>query len=72
MMISRVLSGYFDGAIITLAFNYLTRSSEEYIQLRKELGKKTDEKSSVQLRNLLYAITSFGYTFGIIISAGKL
>ena len=71
MMISRILSGYFDGAIITLAFNYCTRSSEEYVQLRKELGKKTDEKSSIQLRNLLFAVVSFGYTFGIMLSAGE-
>ena len=71
MLISRILSGYFDGAIITLAFSYCTSSSEDYVKLRKDLGKKTNKKSSVELRNLLYGIVSFGYTFGIIISAGK-
>ena len=71
MLISRLLSGFFVGSIVTLSFSYCTVSSEAYIKVKNDLGKKTEEKSSFQLRNYLFSALSFSHGAGVIISAGK-
>ena len=71
IMISRLLSGYFVGAIITLSFSYYTMSSEAYIKVKKELGKAADEKASFRLRNYLFSTMGIGYSVGFIIGSSK-
>ena len=71
MMISRLLSGVSVGAIITLTFGYCTTSSQAYIEVKKDLGKPTDDKSSFRLRNYLFSALSFGQGVGFVIAAGK-
>ena len=71
MMISRFLSGFSIGAIITLTFGYCTTSSQAYIEVKNDLGKQTDDKSSFQLRNYLFSALSFGQGAGFLIAAGK-
>ena len=71
MMIARLLSGYFVGAIVTLSFGYCTVSSEAYVKVRSDLGKQTDEKSSFRIRNYLFSALSLSHGVGVVISAGK-
>ena len=67
-MISKILSGYFEGSQFTLAFSYLSLSSVVYTETLKKNGEKIDEKSEFRLRNILFAVNSIslsiGYTLG--------
>ena len=71
MMISRLLSGYFVGSSVASSYSYCTISSEAYVKLKNDLGKRTDEKSSFLLRNYLFSALSLAHGTGVIISAGK-
>jgi len=70
IMVSRLMSGYFVGAVITLAFNYNTSSSETYTEIKRELGMEVGEKDAYRLRNQLYAFVSIGYSIGLVIGSG--
>ena len=59
MMISRLLTGYFVGAIITLSFTYCAVSSEVYVKVKNDLGKQMDDKSPFRLRDYLYSAFEF-------------
>ena len=71
MMISRLISGYFIGSIITLTFSYCTVSSEPYAKVKNDLGEQTDENLTFRIRNYLFSAKSFGHGAGVIIAAGK-
>ena len=71
LIISRLLTGCFLGAILTLAFSYFTMSSQAYYKVKKELGKEIDEKSAFKLRNYLFATMSVSQTAGLLIGSGK-
>ena len=68
IMISRLLAGYFVGAITTLSFAYFTMSSEAYVKVKKDLG---EEKASFRVRNYLFSTISIGFSAGLIIASGK-
>ncbi len=70
IMISRLLSGYILGAIVTLCFAYFTSSSEEYVEAQKKCGIKTDENSVQKAKNMRFVTFAFGYSSGFIIGPG--
>ena len=72
IMISRLLTGYFLGANLTLGFSYLTTSSQAYRVVKKELGKEMDEKAVIRLRDYLFSAMNVGYSSGVLISSGEL
>ena len=70
MMISRLLAGYFAGAILTLGFSYFTDTSVLYVEElnRMRMGAKTE---SERVRNYLFATFSFSINLGFILGPGK-
>ena len=70
LMISRSLSGCFEGSQFTLAFSYLSSSSLVYTDALKKNGEKVDEKSEFRLRNVLFAVNSVALSIGYILGTG--
>ena len=66
MMISRLLAGYFAGAILTLGFSYFTDTSVLYVE--ELTGAKTE---SERVRNYLFATFSFSMNLGFLLGPGK-
>ncbi len=70
IIISRLLAGYFLGAIITLYFSYFASSSLTYVETQRKLGIETNENSKEKLKNLGFTLMSFGYTTGFVLGSG--
>ncbi len=70
IMISRLLAGYFLGAVITLSFSYFASSSAKYVERQSELGIKTKENSKERLKNYSFTVLMFGYSTGFILGPG--
>ena len=63
-MISKFISGYFLGAQMTLALSYASKSSLEYAEVLREMGKTSDEGTAVRVRNYIFALQSIGISLG--------
>ncbi|XP_064390131.1 uncharacterized protein LOC135338046 isoform X2 [Halichondria panicea] len=70
IMLSKILSGYFLGADLTLGFSYLSVTSVQYIEVQKERGVKVGDKSAFKLRNTLFAINGIAFSIGYFIGPG--
>ena len=71
LMISQVLSGYFNGSVSTLGYCYITDSSAHYVELLNENGFTVKKRYTTKLRNYLFAFLAFGYLLGFIIGPGE-
>ena len=69
-MVSKLLSGYFLGADLTLGFSYLSVSSVKYTDIQRERGEKVDEKVAIHLRNILFAINGISFSIGYFLGPG--
>lgn len=69
IMISKLLSGYFIGAELTLALSYFAESSIDYQAMMKELGKTVE--SSEAIRNNLFALHNVGVNIGYFLGPGN-
>lgn len=68
MMVSKLLAGYFIGAETTLALAYFAKSSQEYTELMKEIGKKPQPWTA--LRNTLFSFLNLGRNIGCVLGPG--
>ena len=71
IMLSKIMSGYFLGADLTLGFSYLSVTSVQYIKVQEERGIKVDEKSAFKLRNTLFAMNGIAFSIGYFIGPGN-
>ena len=71
IIISKFISGYFLGAQITLALSYASKSSLEYVEVQREMGKKSDESTAVRVRNYIFTLQSIGISLGFLLGPGK-
>lgn len=69
IMMSKVLSGFFIGAELTLALSYFAESSIDYETAMKKLGKPVD--SSETVRNNLFALHNVGVNIGYFLGPGN-
>ena len=69
IMTSKVLSGFFIGAELTLALSYFAESSIDYETAMKKLGKPVD--SSETVRNNLFALHNVGVNIGYFLGPGN-
>lgn len=69
IMTSKLLSGFFIGAELTLALSYFAESSIDYQAAMKELGKPVESSESV--RNSLFALHNIGVNIGYFLGPGK-
>ena len=69
-MTSKLLSGYFIGAELTLALSYFAESSIDYQAAMKELGQKIE--SSETVRNNLFALHNVGINIGYFLGPGNI
>lgn len=67
-MTSKLLSGYFIGAELTLALSYFAESSIDYQIAMKKLGKTVE--SSEAVRNNLFALHNVGINIGYFLGPG--
>ena len=68
IMFSKLLSGVFIGAEMTLALAYFGESNANYREAIKELGK--DEKKAIRVKHQLFALHSVGVNVGYIFGPG--
>ena len=71
IMLSKIMSGYFLGAVLNLGFSYLSVTSVQYIKLQEERGIEVDEKSAFKLRNTLFAMNGIALSIGYFIGPGN-
>ena len=69
IMTSKLLSGFFIGAELTLALSYFAESSIDYQAAMKELGKPVE--SSEVVRNNLFALHNIGVNIGYFLGPGN-
>ena len=69
IMTSKLLSGFFIGAELTLALSYFAESSIDYEKAMKKLGKPVD--SSETVRNNLFALHNVGINIGYFLGPGN-
>jgi MFS family permease len=69
IMTSKLLSGFFIGAELTLALSYFAESSIDYQAAMKELGKPVE--SSEAVRNNLFALHNIGVNIGYFLGPGN-
>ena len=69
IMTSKLLSGYFIGAELTLALSYFAESSIDYKAAMKEIGKTVE--SSATVRNRLFAWHNIGVNVGYFLGPGN-
>ena len=69
IMTSKLLSGFFIGAELTLALSYFAESSIDYQAAMKELGKSVESSESV--RNNLFALHNIGVNIGYFLGPGN-
>ena len=69
VMTSKLLSGYFIGAELTLALSYFAESSIDYEAAMTKLGKPTD--SGEGIRNKLFALHNIGVNIGYFLGPGN-
>ena len=69
IMTSKLLSGYFIGAELTLALSYFAESSIDYQAAMKKLGKPVE--SSEAVRNNLFALHNIGVNIGYFLGPGN-
>ena len=70
ILISKLLSGYFIGAELTLALSYFAESCIDYKAAMKKIGKPIE--SSAMVRNSLFAWHNIGVNVGYFLGPGKL
>lgn len=68
VMLSKLLSGVFIGAEMTLALAYFGESNVNYREAIIELGK--EEKKAIRVKHLLFALHSVGVNIGYIFGPG--
>ena len=56
---------------MTLALSYASKSSLEYAEVLREMGKKSDEGTAVRVRNYIFALQSIGISLGFLLGPGK-
>lgn len=49
---------------MTLALSYASKSSLEYAEVLREMGKTSDEGTAVRVRNYIFALQSIGISLG--------
>ncbi len=69
IMTSKLLSGFFIGAELTLALSYFAETSIDYQAAMKELGKPVE--SSEAVRNNLFALHNIGVNIGYFLGPGN-
>ena len=69
IMTSKLLSGFFIGAELTLSLSYFAESSIDYQATMKELGKPVE--SSEAVRNNLFALHNVGVNIGYFLGPGN-
>ena len=69
IMTSKLLSGFFIGAELTLSLSYFAESSIDYQAAMKELGKPVE--SSEAVRNNLFALHNVGVNIGYFLGPGN-
>lgn len=68
-MTSKLLSGFFIGAELTLALSYFAETSIDYQAAMKDLGKPVE--SSEAVRNNLFALHNIGVNIGYFLGPGN-
>ena len=68
IMVSKLMSGVFIGAEMTLALAYFGESSNSYRAAIRELGK--NERSAARVKHRLFALHSVGANVGYIFGPG--
>ncbi len=68
ILISKLLSGYFLGADLTISFSYLSKTSFKYSAIQKKRGLVVNDKS---LRNTLFALNGISFSVGYFLGPGK-
>ena len=69
VMLSKLMSGTFNGAQMTLSLAYISESIAVYDKALKELGEDDDKKAS-RIKNRLFAFLSFGSNIGYFLGTG--
>lgn len=67
-MVSKLLSGYFIGAELTIVLSYFAESSIDYQAAKNELGKPVESIEAV--RNNLFALHNIGVNIGYFLGPG--
>ena len=70
IMLSKLMSGIYIGAQMTLALAYFGESNINYRSAIKQLGR--DEKKAIKMKHHLFALQSVGVNVGYIFGPGKL
>ncbi len=68
IILSKLLSGYFLGADLTIGFSYLSKTSIMYSDVQKERGVIVNDKS---LRNTLFALNGISFSVGYFLGPGN-
>ena len=68
VMLSKLLSGTYIGADMTLSFTYICESIGKYQKALHELGE--DDRKANGVKNRLFAFQAFGFNIGNLIGAG--
>ena len=71
VMLSKLLSGVFIGAEMTLALAYFGESNETYREAVRGLGKKKKEGQAPRVKHTLFALHSVGVNIGYVFGPGK-
>lgn len=70
VMLSKLLSGVFIGAEMTLALAYFGESNSSYRTALKDLGREDDERKASRVKHTLFALHSVGVNIGYIFGPG--
>ena len=67
-MLSKLLSGLFIGAVLTLSFTYIIESNAVYKTALKMMGE--DDRKATHVKQRLFVLHMVGIIFGDIIGTG--
>ena len=69
VMLSKLMSGTFNGTQMTLSLAYISQSIAVYDEALKQLVEE-DDKKAARIKHRLFAFLSFAYSFGALLGTG--